>query len=112
MTVKLFAGVCGCLVLPLVTTTYSSDAVAAVRLCSVTIESSAHAADTELEAKKLALADWTRRVAHLGPGFASWRIAADKKLECKLAETSRMVCRASARPCTISQVVPRPSIRT
>lgn len=83
----------------------TSPANSAVRMCGALIEGSAFTAETELEAKRLALADWTKRVSGLGPAFESWRIASDKKIFCQ-AIGGLSSCQAMARPCSLSQVPP------
>ena len=84
---------------------FATPANSAVRMCGALIEGSVFTTETQLEAKKLALADWTKRVSRLGPAFESWRIAADKKISCQ-AIGALFSCRAMARPCSLSQVAP------
>ena len=88
----------------------SVEALAAVRLCGTFVQGAAFTAETELEAKKLALEDWTRQVSRLGPGFISWRLASEKRLACDLLD-AKFVCKAVGRPCSVSQVVPEDSSR-
>lgn len=80
----------------------SPSATAAIRFCSSAVTSTA-VAGTELDAKKSALDMWKAEAEKLGAGYASWRLAADRILECKPASGGKIACVARGRPCTIEQ---------
>ena len=80
----------------------SPSATAAVRVCSSAITSTA-IAGTEPDARKSALDSWKVAAEKLGAGYASWRLAADRILKCKIEGGDKFVCMASGRPCIIEQ---------
>lgn len=79
---------------------------AAVRRCGAFVSSDVVRAASELEAKKGAMDQWHAKAAKLGPGLDSWRLAADKSLQC-FPKDKDFECVAFGRPCTIEQA-PQP----
>lgn len=75
---------------------------AAVRTCGPRIQSDVVTAETELEAKKLALAQWRLRAAKLGEGYEGWHVAAEKVLKC-FPKNGAFECLAVGFPCVIQQ---------
>jgi hypothetical protein len=83
----------------------AAEARAAVRICGAIVV--AEGADkSEAGARRKALDGWREGASRLGTGYEAWRVATDRALVCRPAE-GLVVCRASARPCTIKQVVPK-----
>jgi hypothetical protein len=76
----------------------------AVRDCADFVDSSA-GGRTENEAKASALAGWMKKVEELGMERVRWQTAADRSLQCRLADGSYS-CTARVRPCIIKQVAP------
>ena len=85
-----------------------SDAAAAVRQCYPTLVAEAAHPTSELEARRKALADWTAAAKKLGDGFTRWQLADERRLACERAKPGGWICRASGKPCTISQDPRRP----
>ncbi len=80
----------------------SLPAPAAVRMCHAPVSSGIVHAPSQREAKTRALAQWRAGAAKTGDGFDSWRLAAQKSLECFRAQES-VACIASGQPCIIVQ---------
>lgn len=87
----------------------SADARAAVALCMPMTHGQAFEAGTELEARRGALQDWLRLAGHYGVGYTRYQIAFDRDSSCERLPGGIFRCRASGRPCTISQV-PHPEL--
>lgn len=77
---------------------------AAVRLCLDPLEGRPAEAHRELEARRLALADWTAEARRLGPGYTRWQLAWDRAITCSRTPAGAFRCQASGRPCTIRQI--------
>lgn len=75
---------------------------AAVRTCAERVQSDVVTAPTELDAKKLALAQWRERAAKFGVGYDGWHVAAGKALKC-FPKGGGFECMAVATPCVIQQ---------
>lgn len=86
-----------------------APARAAVRHCAPPVASDVAEATTEIEARRLALADWLGKVAPLGDGYKSWRLAAVKRLPCLRTRNETYKCAAYAAPCTIRQIPALPN---
>ncbi len=78
------------------------SAQAAVRTCAERVQSDVVTALTELEGKKLALAQWRERAAKLGTGYDGWHVAAEKALKC-FPKDGGFECMAVGLPCVIQQ---------
>ena len=76
----------------------------AVRDCADFVDNSG-GGRTENEAKANALAGWMKKVEELGMERVRWQMAADRSLQCQVADGSHY-CTARARPCMIKQVAP------
>jgi putative component of membrane protein insertase Oxa1/YidC/SpoIIIJ protein YidD len=85
----------------------AGNAVAAVRLCEPAVSSGLVTAPTELEAKKNALDAWKAKAAQHGEPYASWRLAADRMLECLPHKNGGFECLATGAPCTIEHAPDR-----
>ncbi len=81
---------------------------AAWAICNATIESGVVIADTELEGKRRALADWVEQARSGGVAFTRWQLAWNRRLICEPEADGRVRCVARGRPCRISQVPPPP----
>jgi hypothetical protein len=81
----------------------AAPATAAVNECVAEIAGQRVAAKAELEAKKLALADWIAQARKLGEGYTRWQIAFNRRFDCQPAPPG-VSCQAIARPCMIKQV--------
>ena len=79
-------------------------AAAAVGLCQQLAVGEPSAAPSEVDARRAALASWTRLAEAHGPGYTRWAIAWGRRIECQRTADGGHSCRASGRPCTISQV--------
>lgn len=90
---------------------FQTTAIAAVRLCQPVVSSGLITAPTELEAKKRALDAWKTLAQQHGEPYASWRLAADKLLECLPHKTGGFECLAKGAPCTIEQAPDRRELR-
>lgn len=90
---------------------HESAAVAAVRLCEPVISSGLVTAPTELEAKKIALDAWKAKALQHGEPYSSWRLAADKLLQCLPHKNGGFECLAKGAPCTIEQAPDRRELR-
>ncbi|MEQ1653983.1 MAG: hypothetical protein ABL897_15980 [Hyphomicrobium sp.] len=75
---------------------------AAVRQCGAVVSSEIVTAPTERDAKKKALDQWRAAALKRGPGFDSWRLAANKSLKC-FAKGAAYECVAFGAPCVIDQ---------
>lgn len=89
----------------------AAPAVAAVRLCQSPVTSGVFAGQDETAARKLALDDWKAKASGFGDGFASWRLAAGKVLECVPGKNGGFECMAHGAPCTIEQAPARRELR-
>ena len=78
---------------------------AAVRVCKAHVTSKLISADSEIEAKREAIKDWTEKAKASGLGHPSWRIAGYKVLKC-IPRAGRFECVAHGAPCTIKQKAP------
>jgi len=83
---------------------------AAVRICQPEVSSGLQVADTELEARRLAISAWVAAAGAYGKPYTSWRLALSKFYSCAEGEDGKVRCLARARPCVISQV-PSPKTR-
>ena len=86
---------------------------AAVRSCGPIVSSDIAAAATELDAKKKALEQWRVAAQKRGPGFDSWRLAADKSLKCfpkDPATGGGFECIAFGAPCIVDQTPKSPAV--
>ncbi|NOT69843.1 MAG: hypothetical protein HOP09_00780 [Hyphomicrobium sp.] len=81
---------------------------AAVRSCGPVVSSEIATAATELDAKKKALDQWRVEALKRGPGFDSWRLAADKSLKCFPKEQG-FECVAFGAPCIVDQTPKSPA---
>lgn len=86
------------------------EAAAAVRLCKPVASSGLMTAPTEIEAKKAALDAWKAKALAHGETYASWRLAADRLLQC-LPHKDGYECLAKGAPCTIEQAPDRRELR-
>ena len=82
--------------------TGSLPAVAAVRACGEPITGLVSGTN-EAAAKKSALDEWRAKAAALGEGYTSWRLAANRFIECKPGSSGKVICVARGAPCTIEQ---------
>lgn len=80
-----------------------APASAAVLLCEKPVLGDLVEAATELEARKAAIASWTKKIARLGEPYSSWRLARAKRYECAPLASGKWTCAAFAAPCTIRQ---------
>lgn len=80
---------------------------AAVRLCEAAVSSGPVRGPNESTARAAALAIWKSKAKKHGEPYASWRIAAEKVLQCLPRQDGGVECLASARPCTIEQAPDR-----
>lgn len=83
----------------------STSSEAAVRLCKLAVEGQGDAA-SEMEARRLALADWHAKAAAAGIQHATWRLAYGKAIVCTKGGKAGNLCKVVAEPCTVSQVPP------
>lgn len=83
-----------------------APASAAVLLCEKPVLGDLVEAATELEARKAAIASWTKKIARLGEPYSSWRLARAKRYECAPLASGKWTCAAFAAPCTIRQKPP------
>lgn len=91
-----------------------SPAAAAARECKPPVLGDVAEAAREVDARRLALAEWKRRVAPLGKSYENWRMATQKRLACKPTADGTYRCAAYASPCRIRQnprARPRPPRR-
>jgi hypothetical protein len=79
------------------------DAGAAVRICRPAVSGAVAEAKTEQEAKRFALESWAARAGRYGAGYASWRVANNKRLACRAGGNGVTRCQATASPCAIAQ---------
>ncbi|MBL8565735.1 MAG: hypothetical protein JNM89_08470 [Hyphomicrobiaceae bacterium] len=84
-----------------------APATAAVRQCAAPVTGDVAEASTERESRRLALTSWQSKVAALGEGYKSWRLASVKRLSCSRTTTGTFRCAAFAAPCTIKQAPPK-----
>ena len=86
-----------------------AESEAAVRLCRELVTATQSAA-TELDARRLAMAEWKAATKKYSPHHDLWRLAAHKTLACGVVDGG-YECLARGSPCVISQVVPtRPPV--
>lgn len=90
---------------------FSGTPQAAVRLCKDVVSSGPFVADKELDARKGALDAWKAKALEHGEGYASWRLAEDKFLECLPRKAGGFECLARGAPCTIEQAPDRRHLR-
>jgi hypothetical protein len=83
----------------------ADDARAAIRVCRGHVTSDVGSAAREIEAKRAAIRDWTRKAKSAQIPHPSWRIANLKVLRC-VPYGGRFDCVAHAVPCTIKQKPP------
>lgn len=81
---------------------FLTPAEAAIRRCHASVSSEVARAATEIEARRLALAEWRRKAEALGAEFAAWRLAYNKALQC-FEVGGQFECIALGQPCTIAQ---------
>lgn len=84
----------------------ATPATAAVLQCAAPVFGDVVEAPTELAARKAAIASWTKKIAHLGDRFTSWRLARNKRYQCGKLASGAWTCAAFAAPCTIRQKPP------
>ncbi len=84
---------------------------AAVRVCKDPVASDLVTDANEVTAKMYALRQWQAKAAALGAGYTSWRLAADKFLQCLPGKGGGFECIARAAPCTIDQAPARRELR-
>jgi hypothetical protein len=96
----------------ILSTAMQADAFAAVRLCKPTVASGFVTGETELATRKAALDGWKAKALEHGEQYASWRLAADKCLECLPRKGGGYECIARAAPCTIEQAPSRRELRS
>lgn len=77
---------------------------AAVNECIAELAGKSVEARTELEARRLALLDWTEQARKLDPSYTRWQIAFNRRIECTGGPASGFKCQAIARPCMVKQV--------
>jgi hypothetical protein len=85
-----------------------APAQAAVVQCAPPVLGELVEAPTELAARQAAIASWTKKIAHLGERYASWRLARGKRYQCARMASGAYSCAAFAAPCTILQKPPAP----
>ncbi|MBU1210428.1 MAG: hypothetical protein KJ587_04025 [Alphaproteobacteria bacterium] len=81
------------------------QAKAAVRICKAHVTSKLTSADSERDAKRAAIMDWTEKAKAAGFEHPNWRIAGYKVVKC-VPRAGRFECLAHAAPCTIRQKAP------
>lgn len=81
---------------------------AAVVQCAPPVLGDLVEAPTELAARQAAIASWSKKIAHLGERYASWRLARNKRYQCAKLASGAHTCAAFAAPCTILQKPPAP----
>ncbi len=81
----------------------ADPSIAAMRYCKDTVVGEG-VAESELEAKQQAMADWKAKSVVAGIDYPAWRIALTKSIDCESADDGGYICNATAEPCTISQV--------
>lgn len=80
---------------------------AAVRLCKGEVASGLVRGESELEARKRALALWREKALAFGEEFSSWRLANGKLFTCLQHPLGGFGCLAKGAPCTIEQAPDR-----
>jgi hypothetical protein len=88
------------------------DAPAAVRLCKPVVSGGLVTGNEETATRKAALDAWKALALEHGEQYASWRLAADKFLECLPGKGGGYECIARAAPCTIDQAPSRRELRS
>lgn len=78
----------------------------AVRVCKGPVSSVMVFEKSEKAGKQRALGDWKTKAGLFEKGYASWRLAANKRLACTLVKGQGYACLARGSPCTIKQVPP------
>lgn len=78
----------------------------AVRVCEGPVSSTVVIAKSERAGKRRALDEWKAKAAVFGVGYASWRLAAGKRLACTAVAGRGHACLAHGSPCIIKQVPP------
>jgi hypothetical protein len=71
-------------------------------MCYPPVSSEVVSAPAEIEAKKLALAQWRAKAIKYGEGLDAWNIARDKSLKC-FPKGDAFECVAFGSPCIIQQ---------
>ena len=79
---------------------------AAVYECAAELAGKPIEARTELEARRLALMDWTEQARKLDPAYTRWQIAYNRRIDCSGAPAPGFKCQAIGRPCMVKQVPP------
>ena len=77
---------------------------AAIGLCRALAVGEAESASSELDARRAALARWTRLAETHGPGYTRWALAWGRHIDCSRSAAGIYSCKAAGRPCSISQV--------
>ena len=95
-----------------IVSTASGEGRAAVRVCKPTETSGFVTGETELATRKQALDEWKAKALAHGEQYASWRLAADKFLECLPGKGGGFECIARAAPCTIDHAPSRRELRS
>ncbi len=86
-------------------------AIAAVRQCHQVIVATGGHPQSELEARKVAMAQWTAAARIHGDGFTRWLLADKRALTCSRTAGGGYLCSAAGAPCIISQTPGIPSPR-
>lgn len=93
-------------------TASSQRTTAAVRICEPHVSSGLVTGTSEQTAKAAALGLWKSKVvAQHGENHGSWRIAAEKSLQCLPRRDTMFECIARAAPCIIDQAPDRRDTR-
>jgi hypothetical protein len=104
MTCAMIAG-------PLIVLGTATSGEAAVRMCKPLVTSGLVVRPTEAEARREAMAAWIGKATRLGKGYASWRLATEKLIQCLPEKTGGFACFAKGMPCTIEQAPDRRQLR-
>jgi hypothetical protein len=78
----------------------------AVRVCKGPVSSAVAIEKSEKAGKRRALDDWKAKAGLFGVEYASWRLAANKRLACTAVKGQGHACLAHGSPCIIKQVPP------
>lgn len=84
---------------------HAPAARAAWVICDDMIEGDTASAETEPEARRLALANWVQKASVLGVAYTRWQLAWNHRLTCT-SEAGAVRCSARGRPCRVSQLPP------
>ena len=82
------------------------QAKGAVRVCKGAVSSTVVIEKSEKAGKRRALDEWKAKAGVFGVGYASWRLAANKRLACTAVKGQGHACLAHGSPCIIKQVPP------